>query len=158
MSDSDLKWRSPTTRESWLSRPALEDDDESARSAFGYLRGTRDRAMFVEFRLADGTVWAFPYSWMGPARFHPSQGIVLYFVGDAVHQVTIQGWNLNAEGEGVSLFGRGLLRHRIVWVREMSEDEAQRAAKGETVVEKISIRTPDGYWNCVEFELVSNVK
>ncbi|MFO0847831.1 MAG: hypothetical protein U0871_04610 [Gemmataceae bacterium] len=123
-------------------QPAAEPADEVTGPAFGYLRGTRDRADHVEFRLADGTVKSFPYSWLGPAAFDPSAGISLDFVGDRTHRVTIEGRNLDrrAGEDGADLFTRGFLRHRVTWVREMDPDESRRLPEAATAVERVTIR------------------
>ena len=62
--------------------------------AFGWLRGIRDRAIFIEFRRKDGSIIAYPYHWLGPAEFNPSEGITLKF---GVATVKITGRNLNAQ-------------------------------------------------------------
>lgn len=119
-----------------------EASDEVAGVAFGYLRGTRERAEHVEFRLKDGTVKSFPYSWLGPADFDPSLGIVLEFVGDRTYRVVIEGRNLDlrAGEDGADLFTRGFLRHRVTWVREMDPGESRRLPETATAVERITIR------------------
>ncbi len=126
-------------------RPPAEPSDEIAGPAFGYLRGTRDRADHVEFRLQDGTVKSFPYAWLGPAEFDPSVGVVLDFVGDRTHRVVIEGRNLDraSGGDGADLFTRGLLRHRVTWVREKDAAEANRLPEADLTVERIMIRKLD---------------
>ncbi len=123
-------------------KPPADATDEVAGPAFGYLRGTKERADHVEFRLKDGTVKSFPYSWLGPADYDPSFGITLEFVGDRTYRVVIEGRNLDrrAGEEGADLFTRGLLRHRVTWVREMDPGEARRTAEGATAVERVTIR------------------
>ncbi|MBA4066217.1 MAG: hypothetical protein C0501_21380 [Isosphaera sp.] len=123
-------------------KPPGEAADEVAGPAFGYLRGTRERAEHVEFRLKDGTTKAFPYAWLGPAEFDPSLGIVLEFVGDRTYRVVLEGRNLDRRvGEdGPDLFTRGLLRHRVTWVRELDAGESRRLPEPATAVEKITVR------------------
>lgn len=123
-------------------RPAAEPSDEVAAAAFGYLRGARERADHVEFRLADGTVRTFPYSWLGPTAFDPSAGIVLEFVGDRTYRVVLEGRNLDQRvGEdGADLYVRGLLRHRVTWVRELDPAESRLLPETAIVVEQITIR------------------
>jgi hypothetical protein len=114
------------------------ETDEDACPAFGFLRGLHDRTLSVEFRLADGNSEAFPYSWLGPIKYNPSAGLLLKFTGDLIYLVLIEGSNLNALVKGaISLYDRGLLRHRITWVREMSRQELQNAGEGEVTVERI---------------------
>jgi hypothetical protein len=123
------------------------DEDEAACSAFGYLRGERDRALNLELRRQEeGDSMTFPYSWMGPCRYHPSRGILLLFAGSELYLVTIRGRNLNRLREkGVNLFERGILRHRVTWIREMSGEESQDIPREECVVERIECRavTPE---------------
>ncbi len=116
--------------------------DEECCAAFGFRRGIHERAITLELRLANGNIRAFPYSWLGPISFNPSLGLLLQFVGDYVHWVLLEGTNLNATVNGaVSLFDRGIVRHRIVWVREMTRSEAGKAKSGEVVIDRIRIAT-----------------
>jgi hypothetical protein len=125
-------------------RPAgapQNESDEAACPAFGFLRGTRDRALMVEFRLATGDTVTLPYSWLGPVRYNPSVGLLLKFTGDVVTLVLIRGSNLDAAVAGgvVNLTDRGLHRHRILWVREMTADETRAAGKAEPTVDAIQV-------------------
>ena len=50
----------------------------------------------------------------------------------------IQGSNLNAVvNDGANLYQRGIQRHRITWVREMTGQQVAKAAAGEVTVERI---------------------
>lgn len=120
-------------------QPGVEaETDEDSCLAFGYVRGLHDQALSLEFRMADGNSEAFPYSWLGPVKYNPSAGMLLKFTGDMVYLVLIEGSNLNALVKGaISLYDRGILRHRITWVREMSRQELQKAGEGEVAVERI---------------------
>lgn len=115
--------------------------DECASGAFGFLRGARDRALAVEFRYRDGSSDWFPYSWLGPWRFHPSVGLLLKFTGDVVTLVLIRGRNLDARtGLGATnLTDNGFGRHRVTWVREADEDEVRRAGPDGPVVHRIDV-------------------
>ena len=94
----------------------LAADEEHCRG-FGYLRGIGDQARSLEFRFANGNRKAFPYSWLGPAEYNPSAGILLKFVGDQIYMVLIEGSNLNMlMNNAISLYERGILRHRVTWV------------------------------------------
>ena len=116
------------------------DADEEECLCFGYLRGIRDTALTLEFRFANGNRQAFPYSWLGPATYNPSAGLLLKYVGDMVYLVLLEGSNLNALVNGaVNLYDRGIQRHRITWVREMTRQQAQQAADGEVTVERIRV-------------------
>ncbi len=115
------------------------DEDELACLAFGYLRGLRERAISIEFRFATGHCTAFPYSWLGPVEYDPSQGLLLRFAGDRVSLVLIEGNRLNTlVAETVSLF-EGIQRHRITWVREMTRAELTRAGREDTTIDRIQI-------------------
>jgi hypothetical protein len=120
----------------------VEEADDVACPSFGYLRGIRERADNIEFRRErEGDSLSFPYHWLGPKRYHPSSGIVLLFVGSELYLVTLRGRNLNRLGEaGVSLYERGILRHRVTWVREVKREESEALPKEECVVERIAIR------------------
>ena len=116
------------------------DSDEEECLAFGFLRGIRDQALSLEFRFANGNREAFPYSWLGPMKYDPSAGLLLKFVGDLVYLVLLEGSNLNALVNGaVSLYDRGIQRHRVTWVREMTRQQVERAGEGEVTVERIRI-------------------
>ena len=83
--------------------------------SFGFLRGTRDRALMLELRKKDGSVEALGYAWLERAHFDPSDGITLYVAGRTVR---IKGRDLNAEVRpNVRLF-LGILRHRVSWIQE----------------------------------------
>ena len=116
------------------------DGDEEECLCFGYLRGIRDTALSLEFRFANGNREAFPYSWLGPLTYNPSAGLLLKFVGDLVYLVLLEGSNLNALVNGaVSLYDRGIQRHRVTWVREMTRQQVELAGDGEATVERIRV-------------------
>jgi hypothetical protein len=119
--------------------PEVVEEEEECLS-FGYLRGIRDQARSIEFRFANNNRQAFPYGWLGPVQYNPSAGILLKFVGDLVYYVLIEGSNLNLLVNGaICLYDRGILRHRVTWVREMMRQEVQKAGEGEVTVERIRI-------------------
>lgn len=139
MSDNTLELlRGKTTLRQQRNVTAAPTTDEDDCRAFGYLRGIGDRASSLELRFANGNREAFPYSWLGPAKYNPSTGILLKFVGDLVYLVLIEGTNLNTLMNNViSLYDRGILRHRITWLREMTRQELENASEGEATVEHI---------------------
>lgn len=105
--------------------------------AFGFLRGTRDRAIMLELRFRDGRVLALGYSWMDQAEFDPSEGITLHFPGKAVK---IVGTCLNAEVRpNVRLFD-GIVRHRVLWIREMDEMARMEATPKAPFIEQIEVK------------------
>lgn len=123
---------------------AKEQEVEEAQAscaAFGYLRGIKDHAIAVEFRFKDGNhVW-FPYAWLGTWQYNPSEGLLLKFSGDLVYLVLIRGSNLEqplAEGR-TNLTQAGLQRHRVVWLREMSEDEIRQVGETGPTIDSIEI-------------------
>lgn len=120
----------------------LDGEDEIAGRCFGFLRGQRERALNLEFRrLKEGDSIAFPYGWLGPTRFNLSLGVRLIFVGAETYGVCIRGSNLNTlQGDGLCLYDRGILRHRITFVREMTKEECNAAGR-ECVIERIEITT-----------------
>jgi len=102
---------------------------------FGWLRGTRDRAVMLELRKKDGCVVAYDYAILRKVELDPSQGVTLHFSGEAVK---ITGRNLKEDVKpGVSLV-RGLLWHRIPWIREASDAENLKAGEAATVIERIT--------------------
>lgn len=127
-----------TTKAAQQGTPPEAGTDEEECPAFGYLRGIRDRALSLELRFANGNSKAFPYSWLGPMQYDPSAGLLLKFVGDLIYLVLLEGSNLNKlVNNSCSLYDRGIQRHRVTWVREMTRQQAGRAEGGEVAVERI---------------------
>lgn len=117
------------------------EGEEASCRAFGYLRGLQDRALALRFCFRDGNSICLPYAWLGPWEFNPSVGLLVKFSGDAVLLVLIRGSNLDAlVGGSVNLTDRGLQRHRILWVKEMDEDELRRAGQGEPTVDRVEVK------------------
>ena len=117
------------------------DGTEASCKAFGYLRGTHNSAAAVEFRFHDGNSTWFPYSWMGPWQYNPSEGLLLKFSGDLVYLVLIRGSNLAKPlGDGaINLTHAGLQRHRVLWIREMSEEEIRQVGETGPTIDSIEI-------------------
>lgn len=117
------------------------DSAEESCPAYGYLRGLRERAIAVEFRFRDGNSDWFSYSHLSGFRFNPSAGVLLKFTGDLVSLVLIRGSNLDAlVGQGmVNLTDRGFQRHRIMWVREMDEDDLRKVGMAGPTVDRIDV-------------------
>ena len=122
---------------------AKTDDVEEADGlddlgAFGFLRGTHDRALMLELRHKDGTITAYTYAWLSKTRFNPSEGITLHFGAETVK---ISGRNLNAElRQHVRLFS-GIVRHRVPWIQEADEPSAMEAPKSAVVIERIEMKS-----------------
>lgn len=124
---------------------------EGACAAFGYLRGLHEHASAIEFRLKNGnSVW-FPYAWLGTWKFDPSAGLLLKFSGDLVYLVLIRGSNLDRpiEESGIDLIRAGLQRHRVLWVREMGEEDIRETGESGPTIDSIEI---------AEFELHGALK
>ena len=117
------------------------DEGEASCAAFGYLRGIRDHAGAVEFRFRDGNSAWFPYGWLGPWQYNPSEGLLLKFSGDLVYLVLIRGSNLDRPlNEGsINLTNAGLQRHRVLWVREMTEDEIRKVGETGPTIDSIEV-------------------
>ena len=115
--------------------------EEVSAGAFGYLRGIKDRASTVEFRLKNGnTVW-FPYALMGACRYDPSEGIVLKFSGDLLYVILIRGSSLDRPiNEGhMNLTAGGLQRQRVTWIREMSEEDIKKVGESGPTIDSIQV-------------------
>jgi hypothetical protein len=109
--------------------------------AFGYLRGIRDQATSVEFRLRAGNSVFFPYGLMGVWKYNPSDGLLLKFSSDLVYLVLIRGSNLDKplhEGT-INLTHAGLQRHRVLWVREMTKEEIRQVGESGPTIDSIEI-------------------
>lgn len=117
------------------------DVGEASCAAFGYLRGIRERADAIEFRFRDGnSVW-FPYGWLGTWKLNPSEGLLLKFSGDLVYLVLIRGSNLDRPltDSTINLTHAGLQRHRVLWVREMSEEEIRQVGETAPTIDSIEV-------------------
>jgi hypothetical protein len=124
------------------STPKREAESEEAScGAFGYLRGIKDRANNLEFRFRDGNMIWFPYGWMGPCRYDPSEGLLLKFSGDLVYLVLIRGSNLDLplNDGNMNLTTGGLQRHRVVWIREMPEEDIKSIGETGPTIDKITV-------------------
>src|SRR6266849_2197874 len=124
--------------------PKNEADAEEAEvscGAFGYLRGIKDHPGAVEFRFRDGNSAWFPYAWLGPWRYNPSEGLLLKFSGDLVYLVLIRGSNLDKPlNEGaINLTTGGLQRRRVLWVREMSKEEIHQVGDSGPTIDSIQV-------------------
>ena len=117
------------------------EETEISCGAFGYLRGIRDLPGSVEFRFRDGNSAWFPYGWLGPWRYNPSEGLLLKFSGDMVYLVLIRGSNLDKPlNEGaINLTTGGLQRNRIVWIREMSEEDIRQVGDTGPTIDSIQV-------------------
>jgi hypothetical protein len=117
------------------------DGTEACCKAFGYLRGIRASATAVEFRFRNGNSTWFPYGWMGPWQYNPSEGLLLKFSGDLVYLVLIRGSNLARplNGGAINLTHGGLQRQRVLWVREMTKEEIRQVDETGPTIDSIDI-------------------
>jgi hypothetical protein len=142
----------PTGLAAYLQTKETEvEGGEASCGAFGYLRGIRDQATSLEFRLRNSNSIFFPYGWMGPWQYNPSEGLLLKFSGDLVYLVLIKGSNLDKPlNEGaINLTHAGLQRHRVLWVREMSDEEIRQVGETGPTIDSIEV---------AEFESHSELK
>jgi len=119
-------------------KPPEEGEEESC-SAFGFLRGVRDRSLALELRYADGNSDWLSYSCLVSWRFNPSVGLLLKFTADVVTLVLIRGSNLDALVNGAVDLPHGIQRHRIVWVREMDKAEARKVGQTGPTIDRIEV-------------------
>jgi len=121
--------------------PAVETEDDEVCGAFGYLRGQRDRSLGIEFRFRDGNSEMLSYSLFAGWRYNPSVGLLLKFTSDIVTLVLIKGSNLAAtvNGGATNLTDRGIQRHRVTWVREMSPAELKGIGNNGPTIDRIEV-------------------
>jgi hypothetical protein len=117
-----------------IEAPAAESEGTEDLGAFGFLRGTRDRAEMLELRKKTGNIRAIGYGWLEKVDFDPSGGIVLHAGNETIK---IKGRNLNTVArQQISLLG-GIIRHRVPWICEADQSTALQADKNSVVVEAI---------------------
>jgi hypothetical protein len=117
------------------------EQGEASCAAFGYLRGIRDQSAAVEFRFRDGNSMWFPYNWLGTWQYNPSEGLLLKFSGDLVYLVLIRGSNLDKplNDGAINLTHAGLQRHRVLWIREMSQEGIQQVGEKGPTIDSIEV-------------------
>jgi hypothetical protein len=116
-------------------QPVEEESEENAGS-FGFLRGARERALMLEFRLKDGSSVAFSYALLDRASFDRLDGIRLRFAGQEVH---VKGQSLNhRSGSRARLFD-AILRHKVTWIQESNRAELLQAPTGALFVDSIAV-------------------
>jgi hypothetical protein len=137
----DFFKKSPLLPVAEIVRPEVDDGEEETCPAFGFLRGVRDRAVTVEFRLKNGDSEWHSYNCLTSFRFNPSVGILLRFTADVVTLVLIRGSNLDLllDERLINLTDRGLQRHRITFVREMAEEELKKVGRKQPTIDRIDI-------------------
>jgi hypothetical protein len=116
--------------------PADDADAVDDLGAFGWLRGVRERALYLELRRKDGSVHAIGYPWLESITFNPSEGMTLKFTGQTVK---IRGRNLTEPAKENVMLLNGILRHKVPWIQEASRSIATWTDKRATVIESIDI-------------------
>lgn len=113
---------------------AADDDASDDLGAFGFLRGTRERATMLELRRRDGSIRAVSYAWLERAEFDPSDGIALRINGQTI---LIKGRNLNVECRPAVRLFSAICRHRVPWVQEADGPAQIETGERATIVESI---------------------
>lgn len=127
-----------------------DERSEAPGAAFGCVKSPQEQASAIEFRFQDGNRIWLSYHWLGCWHYNPSEGLLLKFSGDLVYLVMIRGSNLDRpiKGGSVNLLA-GLQQHRVLWVREMAEEEVREVGDAEPTVGSIQV---------AEFETNKEVK
>lgn len=135
MSDSLLD-RPADRRTRLAERLAVQFDADAADDlgCFGWLRGVRERALFLELRKKTGNICAVPYALLESLEFDPSEGVTLIIAGRAI---PIRGRHLNTEVRPLVRLFEGLTRHRVPWIREATEPELMASDGTTTLIERI---------------------
>jgi hypothetical protein len=122
----------------YVTRPEGEGDvldfDAEDLGVFSFLRGIRDRCPMLELRRRDGDVLAVGYGFIDRMLFRPSKGIELT-AGRT--RILIEGRNLNVEVRPHVRLFETLTRHRVAWIREVTQAECMEAKEGACVIEAI---------------------
>jgi len=127
MSDSLLDRYANWERRNLNGPDAQEGEDTHDLGAFGFLRGSRERATMLELRRRDGNILAIGYGWLDRVEFDPSEGITLHL---AAQKIRIRGRNLNVEVHPKVRLFEAICRHRVPWIRESERaDVFERDAK-----------------------------
>jgi hypothetical protein len=119
----------------------VKEGEEGSCAAFGYLRGLESRALALELRFRNGNRDWYSYNLLASWHFNPSSGLLLKFTGDLVTLILVRGSNLDVvlPDRGVHLTDRGLQRHRIVWIKEMDEDELRSVGQAQPTIDCIDV-------------------
>lgn len=115
--------------------PPDDADASDDLGSFGWLRGTRDRAVMLELRKKTGNALAVSYGWLERVEFDPSEGITLHLGGQ---KITIKGRNLNGEARPQVRLFNGICRHRVSWIQEADQPGNIQASAEATVIDEIA--------------------
>lgn len=101
---------------------------------FGWLRGSRERAVSLVLHKKSGSSLSLNYGFIERIEFDPSAGISI-IAGRT--KVEITGRNLNAEVRTTVRLFEGLTRQRVPWVREANQAELMEVGEEACVVENV---------------------
>lgn len=136
MNDKNLLDRY-TSRVSDTAPTNVEEPDEADDlGAFGWLRGSRERAVCLQLRKKTGNIVAIPYALLEVYAFNPSEGITLKTVSQTIR---IIGRNLNVECRPNLRLFDGITRNRVPWIQETQQLMSSGGADGVVVVEHIEL-------------------
>jgi len=123
-----------------LQSSRTDEGSEASGAAFGCLRSPQEQASAIEFRLRGGNSIWLSYHWLGCWHYNPSEGLLLKFSGDLVYLVMIRGSNLDRPVKGGSIsLATGLQQHRVLWVREMAEEEVREVGDSGPTIGSIQV-------------------
>jgi hypothetical protein len=120
--------------------PQTVEASEPSSNAFGFPRNANESVAAVEFRLRSGNSIWLSYHWLGTWQYNPSEGLLLRFCGDLTYLVLIRGSNLDRPlKDGGLTLASGLQQHRVLWVREMTEEEVQEIGDSGPTIGSIEV-------------------
>lgn len=95
----------------------------------------------LSFASATATASGSPFSLLGTWHFNPPEGLLLKFSGDLVYLVLIRGSALDKplDDGNIDLIRAGLQRHRVLWVREMGEEDIRQTGDAGPTVNSIEM-------------------
>src|SRR5207249_3939579 len=75
-------------------------------------------------------------------QFDPSEGLLLKFNGDVLYLVLVRGSNLDKplKDGAIDLIHAGLQRHRVLWIREMGEEEIRHVGDNGPTIDSIEVQ------------------
>lgn len=124
--------------EDWLEglRHVARGENESVEEhpCYGTIRQNRERAVMLELRKRDGTIFAIPYQRIDQIQYSPSDGIRMLVNGI---EIKITGQCLNSSGGGSASILNALVRQRLAWIAEFRVRD-HTMAKGQVIIDSIS--------------------
>lgn len=133
-----------------LQSRGTDEASEASGAAFGCVRSPQEQAAAIEFRFRGGNSIWLSYHWLGSWHYNPSEGLLLKFSGDLMYLVMIRGSNLDRPIKGgTATLAAALQQHRVFWVREMADEDAQAVGDAGPTIGSIQV---------VEFESNKELK